>query len=535
MIATASPGPGMTTIFSQSRSRRAFPCRKLTVKKSPEKKTSPGTADYIAEERSRLAELDSLDNAAKKRIRKSIARSLSAYLENFSAAETPPTKEQLEVPYLPEIDPELARETETLIATALLMGMGHARNGLDMADAEIPPLPFEEALAFMKSRVPVTKTEWNALEPKLRFRAFTVARLAQLDYIDAARQVLSGALETGKGVAETHRQWQTLQTLVQDDAMGLRPGYWENVFRTNTQTAYVTGKLMQFQNNPPPAWRLLVVDDSRTSEICRRLIREGKNDLALASDHPFWKTFGFPPYHYQCRTGIQAVYQSQLDRGARVENTDIETLREHFKPMKGFGGNPLDNGSYWMMTPGMFERGLNYGVINEFNALDNIVSDFNSVWKGYKREAVGKGWVDIHEAAKETREFDNNYAMAKKLADGGDRVKMLPVHHAEKWKSPDYLIDASLWELESPSGSPASIDHAIRDGQAQAPNLIIQAPETADRSSVLRTIFNRFVRKDSPARIRKLILFLGNERNEWTADQIRGWTAPGQKNPPHAQ
>jgi hypothetical protein len=406
------------------------------------------------------------------------------------------------------------------------MGMEHARNKLDMADTDIPSLAFEEAVSFMKGRVPVTKTEWNALEPKLRFRAFTAARLAQLDYIDAARQVLYKALETGKGVAETHKQWQALQTLVRDDAMQLRPGYWENVFRTNTQTAYVAGKLMQFQNNPPPAWRLLVIDDSRTSDICRGLIREGKNDLVLASDHPFWKTFGFPPYHYQCRTGLQAVYKSQIGHGVQVENPAIKNLQEQFRPMKGFGGNPLDNGNYWMMTPGMFERGVEYGVINEFNFMDNIVSDFNSVWKGYKREAAGKGWIDIHEKARENREFDGNYAVAKKLAADGDRVKMLPVHHAENWKNPDYLINASLWELESPKGSRGFIDRAIRDGQDRAPNLIIQVPETADRSLVLRAIFNRFTGKDSPARIKKLILFFGDERNEWTADQIRRWMMP---------
>jgi hypothetical protein len=119
--------------------------------------------------------------------------------------------------------------------------------------------------------------------------------------------------------------------------MQLRPGYWEIVFRTNTQTAYAAGKLMQFQNNPPPAWRLLIIDGSRTSGICRGLIRDGKNDLVMASGHPFWKTFGFSPYHYQYGTGIQGVYRNQINHGTWVENPSIESLRERFKPMKGFG------------------------------------------------------------------------------------------------------------------------------------------------------------------------------------------------------
>jgi hypothetical protein len=176
-----------------------------------------------------------------------------------------------------------------------------------------------------------------------------------------------------------------------------------------------------------------------------------------------------------------------------------------------------------MMTPDMFERGLKYGVINEFNSLDNIVSDFNSLWRGYTREPIGKGWIDIHGKARRTGEFNENYTVAKNLAADGDYVKMLPIHHVKDWKNPDYLINASLWELESPSGSRSSIDHAIRDGQGQALNLILHVPETANRPLVLRTIFNRFTRKDSPARLRKLMLLFGNERSEWTAEQIRRW------------
>ena len=416
------------------------------------------------------------------------------------------------------------RRTEKLIAAALLFGMDHALRGVDLA--EIPPLRFEEAAAFMRGRVPVTRAEWNALEPKLRFRAFTVARLAQLDHIDTARQVLSRAMESGKGVAETYRQWQMLRTLARDNAMELRPGYWENVFRTNTQTSYTAGKLMQFQNNPPPAWRLLVVEDSRTSDICRGLLSAGKQSLTLASDHPFWAGFGYPPYHYQCRTGLQAVYQSEIDDGAEVDNPAMENLRARFKPMKGFGGNPLDNGNYWMMTPSMFERGLRYGVISEFNMLDNIVANFNSVWKGYKRERIGRGWIDIHKKARSSTEFENNYAVAKKMAASGDRIKMLPIHNTPHWKNPDFLKNASLWELETCVGSRSSVDRAIRNGQNQAPNLIIQLPAGVDRSIVLRTIYNRFTRKDSPARIRNLIVFFGNQRHQWTADQIRRWVLP---------
>ncbi|MDR2596839.1 MAG: phage head morphogenesis protein [Treponema sp.] len=373
----------------------------------------------------------------------------------------------------------------------------------------------------MKSKIPMTKTEWNALEPKLRFRAFTVARLSQLDYIEASRGRLISAMEKGEGYAST---WKDIKAIAAEDgAINFIPGYWENVYRTNTQTAYTAGKLTQFKDNPPQAWRLLIIDDNRTSDICRGLMRDGKQSLVMASDHPFWETFGFPPYHFQCRTGLQAVYKSEIGQGTIVENPSMKSLRKQFAPMNGFGGNPLDNGNYWMMTKGMFERGLRYGIINEFNMLDNIVADFDSLWKGYKREIVGKGWIDIHEKAIGRDEFKKNYDMAKKRATDGDHVKILPVHEGKGikgWKNPDYLINASLWELESPNGSETSINRAIRDGQKQALNLILQIPETVDRAFSIKIIRNRFIRKDSPAKIKNIIVYFGNQKNVWTADQI---------------
>jgi hypothetical protein len=82
-----------------------------------------------------------------------------------------------------------------------------------------------------------------------------------------------------------------------------------------------------------------------------------------------------------------------------------------------------------------------------YRTLDNIVADFDSVWKGYKREIVGKGWIDVHEKARTRDEFHKNYEVAKKLAADGEHIKMLPVHEGpgiKKWKSADYLMNASL-------------------------------------------------------------------------------------------
>ncbi len=314
--------------------------------------------------------------------------------------------------------------------------MDHASRKLAAADEEIPPLPFEKAVSFMKGRIPMTKAEFydKKLEQKLRFRAFTVSRLTQLDYIEAARGRLISAIEKGDGYAST---WKDIKAIAAEDgAINFKTGYWENVYRTNTQTAYTAGKLMQFKDNPPPAWRLLIVDDDRTSDICRGLMRDGKQSLTMASDHPFWETFGYPPYHFQCRTGLQAVYKSEIGQGTIVENPSMKILRKEFMPMDGFGGNPLDKESWWMMTDTMAKRASKYGIdgdiiliannlgmknyaMNILNGFETLyISDSGGYVKKAERATPGTKNVKKNKIWVETDEL----GAAKRAADAGNKV-----------------------------------------------------------------------------------------------------------------
>jgi len=344
---------------------------------------------------------------------------------------------------------------------------------LTAADEEIPPLPFEEAVLFMKSRIPMTKAEWNDQEPKLRFRAFTVSRLTQLDYIEAARGRLISAMGKGEGYAST---WKDIKAIAaEDDAVNFKPGYWENVYRTNTQTAYTAGKLMQFKDNPPPAWRLLIVDDDRTSDICRGLMRDGKQSLVMALDHPFWETFGYPPYHFQCRTGLQAVYKSEIGQGTTVENPSMKSLKKQFKPMEGFGGNPLDKESWWKITEPMIERATKYGIwpdiLQQTTDLD-MISYQKELLKGYVHVYDGQNGGYVQKAKNweyNQREMD----AAKELATEGHKIYLLP--RSQIYKSADMIIDNNVGEIkhqEKPTSS--SISSELREaGRYQRARVLI--------------------------------------------------------------
>ena len=277
---------------------------------------------------------------------------------------------------------------EKLIGSSYMLGLIHAEEEkpdrkINAADeTEIPAVPFNEAMQFLKSKVPMSKAEWLELEPKLRFRAFTVAQLGSAEVVDKAKQILLKSFEKGGGTYSD--TWEELKKKVNVNALDIKPGYWENVFRTNTQSAYIAGKLQQYENSNVAAYQLMVIEDGRTSRICRHLLTASGYGMIISVDHPFWKKYGFPPYHFQCRTSIRAIWPSQVGKlGNMVENPTMKSLSK-FKVQEGFGGNPLVKNDWWKMTANMRKLAKKYGLLEKIREFyKESVKDGVSVFDVY--------------------------------------------------------------------------------------------------------------------------------------------------------
>ncbi len=257
-------------------------------------------------------------------------------------------------------DPALVRETEKLILSSYLLGIDHAASPLDLADdGDYAAIPFDEAVKFMKSRVPLTKAEWSALEEQVRFRAFTVAALSAPDAIERIRKHVIVAVENGTSLSKF---WTAAKA---EDVAGLgsSPWYWETVYRTNVQTAYNAGRATQIMKSNPEYLEFIGIEDSRQTAICAQ-----RNGVVLPATHPFWKS-NWPPLHFNCRSTVRAVFKGEAD-ALRAQNnswkpTDDEELRGISGSRDGFGGNPIKTGSFYMLTPQMIQRAEEYGLIGD--------------------------------------------------------------------------------------------------------------------------------------------------------------------------
>ena len=151
---------------------------------------------YLREERRRAREIDSLSDAAKKAINPFLNKAVKGFLTAIKGKENQikNVKKEDYGSVFPDETADAVAATaegyvhavEQLIASSYMLGMLHADEdnpqkdksftAADEAPEEIPAINFEKAKEFLASKIPLTKSEWLKLEPKLRFRESLFSR-----------------------------------------------------------------------------------------------------------------------------------------------------------------------------------------------------------------------------------------------------------------------------------------------------------------------------------------------------------------------
>lgn len=207
----------------------------------------------------------------------------------------------------------------------------------------VEPLPFEEAIEFFKTKVPIKPAQYYRIANEWKARAFTVGGITSLDMLNKFMEALQGALEEGKTIQQFRKEMNDF--LESKGYEGLTPFQADNVFRTNIQTAYNVGHYKQMTDpevkDRRPYWRYDAVNDNRT-----RLSHQAMDGKIFPNDHPVWDTW-YPPNGFKCRCTVVSLTKAKVERlGLKVE-TDIPKLVQPpgrpavpLIPDKGFDKNP---------------------------------------------------------------------------------------------------------------------------------------------------------------------------------------------------
>ena len=286
-------------------------------------------------------------------------------------------------------------EAAKLFTRSLMMGLDSAvrKAEFDEPSAEdIENMPYHEAVEYLKKRDVIKKVDYDSLSDKMRFRAFTASRIADGDLLKKLNAEMIASVNDGKGLSDFLSLTKT--DILDKIGMGAGSGwYYETVYRTNVQTAYNVGRAMGFAEDKPLALELVIIDDSRTSDICRQYA--GKRFI-LPYDHPFWQTH-WPPFHFNCRTTIRAIY----DESELPENwsnpKDIEDANN------GFGVYPLSNDSWWEELSSQVARAKEYGLQGEILGAKTVLS----IEKHETKSETTSETISAQPAPKTIEEWEN--------------------------------------------------------------------------------------------------------------------------------
>jgi len=166
------------------------------------------------------------------------------------------------------------------------------------------PAEFDEAVGEFAARRVISRAEADQLEDYAKRRAWWISGVAQMDVANDAHQSIIDALRSGVPFEE----WQkSAGAAIERDWGRKDSARLLLIFRNATSQAYSSGRWEQMGEPhvvaARPYKKLSVVNDSRTSDLCRGFISP---PVILPADDPWWQTH-CPPLHHGCRDGITTL------------------------------------------------------------------------------------------------------------------------------------------------------------------------------------------------------------------------------------
>ena len=195
---------------------------------------------------------------------------------------------------------------------------------------EFEPLPPEEAIAFFRDKLPLTRSAFDAVTDAYRARAFTIAFQQEERAVGVVQGFLQKTLDTGGTLAEFRRDLD--EAAAAGGILAVNPYHAETVFRTNVQTAYNAGRYEMYQAEGMeeffPFFQYHTVGDDRV-----RPAHEQMNGFVARRDDPVWTTW-WPPNGFNCRCTVTAISNEEAEaEGIRVSRREVP------EPDAGFAGN----------------------------------------------------------------------------------------------------------------------------------------------------------------------------------------------------
>lgn len=166
---------------------------------------------------------------------------------------------------------------------------------------QLQRLPWQDAIAWLREKVPMPTEAWDELWQEFQDYAFTVAGVTRAELLDDIQQQLIKAMEDGTGIHEWKRDFKKLASDRgwTPDPEAFAPWRVELILQQNLRNAYAAGRWQQIndpvvaKNRPYLMWR-------HRDSVNPRLAHLALDGKVFPLSDPLWK-IAFPPCGFFCK------------------------------------------------------------------------------------------------------------------------------------------------------------------------------------------------------------------------------------------
>lgn len=205
-----------------------------------------------------------------------------------------------------------------------------------MPEVAPAPVPFQEAIDFLRQKVRMPSRTWTDLKEGAHARAFVVAGATSDALVADFQKAVQRAIDEGRTLADFRKDFDTIVERHGWDYNGGRNWRSRVIFDTNMRMARAAGRWAQIERRAAREKRagrtlyaryIAVLDDRTRPE------HRAWHGVTLPVDHPWW-TSHTPPNGWQCRCTIQMLTERDLKRYGyeptpedRIPPVDLEERR----------------------------------------------------------------------------------------------------------------------------------------------------------------------------------------------------------------
>lgn len=191
----------------------------------------------------------------------------------------------------------------------------------------------KEIVEYFEKKGLKTSYDWHEVYGEAHAKAFTVAKMTELDLLKDTKKLLEKSLKEGQSYNQFQKE--AMELFAKKGWTGKRidvdsegnakvvelgtPRRIKKIFNCNMNSAYAVGRYKELceEADVAPYWQYMCIIDEKTRP--EHLLMHGK---VFRADDDFWTHF-FPPNGWNCRCFVKSLTKGMLERkGLTVENSE---------------------------------------------------------------------------------------------------------------------------------------------------------------------------------------------------------------------